>query len=295
MGGIVQSFATEVAFPEAPVFLPDGSLLIVEMGADKGCVTHLSADGSSRRQLARTGRPNGLALDRNGAIWIAETAQRAVLKMDLTGRTEVVANACGNDPFLFLNDLAFAPNGDLYVTDSGVLLADVAPGGELNPNYRSLRYDGRVYRIDPRSREVEIIDRGMLFTNGIAFGPDSALYVTETLSGNIYRYDYANGRVTGGRERFGNVIEHFDPAQLKGPDGMKFAADGTLYAAVFGQGDITVLDRNGAVARRIKTNGTFPTNLAFAKPGARQIYVTEVETSSVQVHDVGTDGLPLHT
>jgi gluconolactonase len=289
----MQNFATDVAFPEAPVFLPDGSLLIVEMGADRGCVTHLSADGRTRRQLARTGRPNGLARDRHGAIWIAETAQRAVLKMDPSGRYEVMATRCGEEPFLFLNDLAFAPNGDLFVTDSGVLLDEVAPGGELNPSYRQLKYDGRVFRIDARSREVELIDRGMLFTNGITFGPDSALYVTETLTGNIYRYDYTNGRVTGRRELFGNVIEHFDATQLKGPDGMKFAANGTLFVAVFGQGDITVLARNGTVAQRITTTGAFPTNLAFA-PGCSNIYVTEVETSSVQIHDAGTPGLPLH-
>jgi gluconolactonase len=141
---------------------------------------------------------------------------------------------------------------------------------------------------------VEVIDRGLLFTNGLAFGPDSALYVNETLTGNIYRYDYRSGRVAGRRERFGNVIEQFDVMQLKGPDGMKFAADGSLYAAVFGQGDVTVLGRDGRVTQRIKTQGMHPTNLAFARPGAQQIYVTEVETGSVQIFDVGTDGLPLH-
>jgi sugar lactone lactonase YvrE len=56
-----------------------------------------------------------------------------------------------------------------------------------------------------------------------------------------------------------------------------------------------VLSRGGEVVRRIKTRGAYPTNLAFARPGARQIYVTEVETGSVQVFDVDTDGLPLHT
>ena len=290
----MQTFTAGLGFPEAPVALPDGSWLVVEMTPETGCITHLSADGKSHQRLARTGRPNGLACDRDGVIWIAETAQHAVMRMAPADQPEVIATACAGEPFLFLNDLVFAPNGDLYVTDSGILLDEVAPGGVLHPEYRSLRYDGRVYRIDPRSREVEVIDRGLLFTNGLAFGPDSALYVNETLTGNIYRYDYRNGRVTGRRERFGNVIEHFDVTQLKGPDGMKFAADGTLYAAVFGQGDVTVLGRNGGVVKRIKTQGMHPTNLAFALPGAQQIYVTEVESGSVQIFDVGTDGLPLH-
>jgi gluconolactonase len=290
----LNTFAADMGFPEAPLLLPDHSFLFVEMDPAKGCITHVSKDGRSRTVLARTGRPNGLARDRNGTIWVAETAQRAVLRMTMDGNCERFANASGTEPFLFLNDLAFAPNGDLYVTDSGIMLDEIAPGGALRPDYRDLVYDGRVYRIDVRTAQVETVDRGLQFANGIAFGPDSALYVAETLTGNIYRYDYSDGRVAGERQRFGNVIEHFNAAELKGPDGMKFAADGSLYVAVFGQGDITVLGARGEVRRRIKTGGAHPTNLTFGRAGTQQIYVTEVETSSVQVFDVGVDGFHLY-
>lgn len=289
----MNTFAADLGFPEAPLLLPDHSFLFVEMDPAKGCITHVSQDGRSRTVLARTGRPNGLARDRNGTIWVAETAQRAVLRMTLDGNCERFANASATAPFLFLNDLAFAPNGDLYVTDSGIILDEIAPGGALRPDYRDLVYDGRVYRIDVRTAQVEIVDRGLQFANGIAFGPDSALYVAETLTGNIYRYDYSDGRVAGQRQTFGNVIEHFNRAELKGPDGMKFAADGSLYVAVFGQGDITVLGTRGEVRRRIKTGGAHPTNLTFGRAGTQQVYVTEVETSSVQVFDVGVDGFQL--
>jgi gluconolactonase len=287
-------FAKNLGFPEAPVLLPDASLLCVEMSADKGCVTHISPDGATRRILARTGRPNGLARDRAGNIWVAETAMRAVLRMTLEGKHEVVARDCAGEPFLFLNDLAFAPNGDLYVTDSGILMEEIAPGGQLAPNYRSLRYDGRVYRIDTSSGATELVDRGLAFANGIAFGPDGSLFVAETLSGNIYRYASRSGRITGGRERFGNVIEHFNVAQLKGPDGMKFAVDGSLYVAVFGQGDVTVLDESGKVARRLQVEGQFPTNLAFGPRGAKHIYVTEAVSGTMQILEAGIEGLPLY-
>ncbi|OGT81291.1 MAG: hypothetical protein A3H91_04645 [Gammaproteobacteria bacterium RIFCSPLOWO2_02_FULL_61_13] len=287
-------FADQLGFPEAPVLLPDGGFLFVEMDAAKGWVIRFSADGKTRTVLARTGRPNGLALDRDGNAWVAETAMRALLKMQLDGKYEVVADQCAGEPFLFLNDLAFAPNGDVYLTDSGIALDVIAPGGELDPNYRNLKYDGRVFRIDRNTRAVECVDRGLLFTNGIAFGPDGHLYVAETLSGNIYRYFCQRGRVSGGRETFGNVIEHFNPAELKGPDGMKFGADGNLYIAVFGQGDITVLGKDRNVVRRIQVKGSMPTNLCFGKQGEKKIYVTEVETGSVQIVDVGTDGLPLN-
>ena len=287
-------FASDLGFPEAPVFLPDGGLLVVEMTPDTGCVTRISADGLDRTRVARTGRPNGLAPDRNGCIWVAETAMRSLLKLQLDGSHEVIATACGGEPFLFLNDLAFAPNGDLYLTDSGILLETIAPGGELDPDYRKLDYDGKVYRIEIKTGKVHLVDQGILFTNGIAFGPDENLYVTETLSGNIFRYHCEQGIATGPRELFGNVIEHFNPAELKGPDGMKFGADGNLYVCVFGQGDVTVLGRDGEVMERIKTQGSMPTNIAFGPGGTRKIYVTEAETGTVQVFDVSTTGYPLY-
>ncbi|MEX2148590.1 MAG: SMP-30/gluconolactonase/LRE family protein [Steroidobacteraceae bacterium] len=284
-------FAEQMGFPEAPVVLPDGSFLFVEMDPAKGCITRFSRDGKTRTTVARTGRPNGLALGPDGYIWVAETALRALLRMSLDGQYEIVADACEGKPFLFLNDLVLAGNGDVYLTDSGIEIEEVAPGGQLNPDYRKLRYDGRIYRIDAATRDVECVDRGFVFTNGIAFGPDGRLYVAETLSGNIYRYDFGGGRVRGQRQLFGNVIERFDPAELKGPDGMKFGADGNLYVCVFGQGDVTVLDREGTVLRRIKVEGSMPTNLAFGPKGEKKIYVTEVETGSVQVIDVETGGL----
>lgn len=284
-------FADQLGFPEAPVLLPDGGFLCVEMDPAKGCITRLSRDGRTRTVVARTGRPNGLALDKQGFVWVAETAMRSLLKMSLDGTFEVVANSCDGKPFLFLNDLTVAGNGVVYLTDSGIELEEVAPGGLLNPDWRTLKYDGRVYAIDPSTRAVTCVDRGLQFANGIAFGPDGRMYVAETLSGNIYRYDRSGPGGVGKRQLFGNVIERYNAAELKGPDGMKFGADGNLYVCVFGQGDVTVLDRNGQVLRRIGVEGSLPTNLAFGPAGEKKIYVTEVETGSVQVIDVDTGGL----
>lgn len=290
----MRTFIDQLGFPEAPVILPDGDFLLVEMDPAKGWVVRVSRDGQSRSVLARTGRPNGLAADREGYVWVAETAMRALLRMSLDGKYEIVADHCAGKPFLFLNDLALAPNGDVFLTDSGIALEEISPAGQLNPDYRSLCYDGRVFRIDPQTRAVERVDGGLSFANGIAFGPDGNLYVAETLSGNIYKYERRADGTVGTRQLFGNVIERFDPAELKGPDGMKFGADGNLYVAVFGQGDVTVLGTDGRVVRRLRTQGSMPTNLVFGPKGEKRIYVTEVESGSVQVLDVATDGLPLH-
>jgi len=287
-------FASGLSVPEGPVLLADGSWLVVEMGADRGCVTHLSPDGQTRHVIARTGRPNGLAVDRHGAIWTAESKTPSLLRLTLDGQVEVFLTECNGEPFLFPNDLAFGPDGMLYMTDSGIAIDDFAPGGKVRPDYMAARTDGRVYRINPRTREVQKLDSGIRFTNGIAFGPDNTLHVNETLTGMVYCYAWKDGGVVGVRQDFGYVIDPEAPAGMKGPDGMKFGADGNLYVTVFGQGDVTVLGPDGAVIRRIKTAGRMPTNLVFGPPGSKKIFVTEDEFGTLEVFEVGTDGLPLY-
>ncbi|MBN1400588.1 MAG: SMP-30/gluconolactonase/LRE family protein [Anaerolineae bacterium] len=285
-------FASQLSRPEGPVLLPDGSWAVVEMGADRGCVTRISADGRSRRVIARTGRPNGLALDRHGVLWVAESADPALIRLTLDGETTLVATACEGEPFLFPNDLAFGPDGALYMTDSGILIDEWEPGGVLRDDYRELAIDGRVFRIDTNSGQVTKLDGGIRFANGLAFGRDGDLYVAETVTGWLYRYPWRDGHVSGPRQRFANVIDPQAPPGFKGPDGLKFAANGELYVAVVGQGDVTVLSPHGEVVRRLRTGGGFPTNLAFGPAGSGRLYVTEIEQGVLEVHDVGVDGVP---
>jgi gluconolactonase len=287
-------FTSGLGVPEGPVLLPDQSWLCVEMGADRGCVTHISTDGQSKRVVAKTGRPNGLAVDKDGIIWVAESSTPSLLRLTMEGEAEVFLTECEGEPFLFPNDLAFGPDGALYMTDSGIYIEDFAPGGEIRPDYKTVAIDGRVYKIDTRTKEITKLDGGIRFTNGIAFGPDNSLYVNETVTGMVYRYAWRDGE-TGGREDFGNVINPELPEGYKGPDGMKFGVDGNLYVTVVLQGDVTVLGPDGAVVKRIATKGNFPTNLAFGPRGSKQIYVTEVQFGTMEVHTVDTDGLPLFT
>lgn len=283
----------DLSVPEGPVALVDGSWLVVEMGSARGCVTLLSTDGR-RRELARTGRPNGLAVDQKGAIWVAESQPPSLLKMTMDGGYDVVLTGCDGDPFLFPNDLCFGPDGMLYLTDSGIRFEDWSPAGKVRQDYASAPMDGRLYRVDPRSYEIMELDRGYRFTNGLAFGPeDHHLYVAETVTGDIIRYPWLPDGI-GSRELFGNVISPEAPPGLKGPDGMAFAANGDLYVTVFGQGDVTVLAADGSVRRRIRTRGNKPTNVAFGLGGDERIYVTEDQHGTLEAFDVETVGLALH-
>jgi gluconolactonase len=286
-------WARDLKNPEGPVALPDGTWLLVEGGAERGCVTHLSADGKTRRTVKKTGRPNGLAVDAAGTIWVAESSTPSLLRLTMEGDCQVVATECDGEPFLFPNDLCFGPDGALYLTDSGASVHVFAPNNQIRPDYLTIDFDGRVYRVDPATGMVKLLDRGIRFTNGIAFGADGMLYVNETITGNIYRYERSGGSLSGERKYFGNVVRADAPAGWKGPDGMAFDENGLLYVAVFGQGDVTVLGLDGEVVRRIPTAGIMPTNLAFAPPGQHRVHVTEYEHAQMEAFPVDCDGLRL--
>ncbi|MCJ7737115.1 MAG: SMP-30/gluconolactonase/LRE family protein [Anaerolineae bacterium] len=287
-------FASGLSVPEGPVMLADGRWLVVEMGEGRGCITEISPDGQDKRVLATTGRPNGLAVDIDGNVWVAESQTPSLLRMTLDGAVEVFLTECDGEAFLFPNDLAFGPDGRLYMTDSGILATDFAPGGQVRPDFETAPMDGRVYQIDVHTRSIRKLDSGLRFTNGICFGPDNTLYANESITHMVYRYAWHDSDTIGGREPVGSVADPENPAKIQFPDGMKFGADGSIYVAVFGQGGVTVLSTDGMVVRRIKTAGSSPTNLAFGPAGSHSIYVTEVELGQLEVLDAGVDGLPLY-
>jgi gluconolactonase len=290
---IFMLFASGLKNPEGPVSLPDETWLVVEGGADRGCITWLSSDGTQARVVAKTGRPNGLAVDHEGRIWVAESQTPSLLCVTLEGKIETVATGCEGQPFLFPNDLCFGPDGAIYMTDSGVHIEEFAPNNVVRADYESVHYDGRVYRIDPANGNLMTIDSGIKFANGIAFDAAGQLYVNETVSGAIYRYAWSEGAASPRKELFGNVVDPTLPRAWRGPDGMAFDADGRLYVAVFGQGDATVLDTDGKVVNRIQTAGNLPTNLAFARNSQKRLYVTEYEFGTVEILEVSADGLAL--
>lgn len=289
---MTQIFVTGLSAPEGPVALADGTWLIVEGGAERGCITHISTDGQTKKIVKKTGRPNGLAIDSSGVIWVAESKQPSLLRVTMEGKSEVVATECDGEAFMFPNDLCFGPDGALYLTDSGVLIDNFAPNNHIRPDYLQLKYDGRVYRVDVSTGKVEKLDTEIKFTNGIAFGPDRRLYANESVTGNIYVYEWRKGEVSG-RALFGNVRNPDGPPGWRGPDGMAFSTDGELYVAVFGQKDITVLGQSGQVVRRIPTAGQLPTNVAFGLPGQRRLHITEYEHGQMETISVPADGLPL--
>lgn len=229
-------------------------------------------------------------MERVSGVWVAETWQPSLIKFDETGQEILKIDSCGDLPFMWPNDLVYGPDGCIYLTDSGTLVRDLIKDGRLDPEVWSSSMKGRLFRIDPVTLSVECLDDGLLFANGIAFGPDGNLYVAETVTGLIYRYVFSSHFEPASKEIFVNVIDSSGPCRVVGPDGITFDQKGNLYAAIFGQGHIACVSPEGIVSRSIVTRGFCPTNVTFGPEGSRQLYVTEYQRGRIEVFDLTTDG-----
>ena len=286
-------FFSGLGEPEGPVLLPDGRWGVVEMSPDTGHVSLIASDGSGKKLLVQTGRPNGMLLDPAGFLWVAESVNPpALLKVNLEGNVEIMLTSVDGQDFLFPNDLVLGPDGAIYMTDSGVFRPDfmkLAPADR--PNYE---FDGRVYRIDPTDMSIKVLDSGLKFANGIGFGLDNSLFVTTTGDGLVWRYDWNENGSLSNKRQFADLVDHAKPPLREGfvgGDGFAVASDGSIYSAVVGQGDVTVVSKEGDVSSRIPVSGAEPTNVAFGAPGSESIFVTVKDTGLLQRFEVGIDGL----
>ena len=287
-------FVSGLDAPETPRLREDGSWMCVEGGPDRGSVTHITADGRTVRRVARTGCPNGLCIDRRGDAWVAETNPHpSLMRVTLDGSAEIAMDRCGGQMFLLPNDLCFSKGGLLYMTDSGIRMPDWAPRGRLREDWETAQFDGRVYEIDLRCNQVRMLDRGLRFPNGIAFGPDGYLYVNEMITGEIFRYRLHDSVGARKRERFANVLNADWNGGFRGPDGMAFSNDGRLWCTVFGELAVVVLSPHGSLITRLKTEGSLPTNIAFGWRGEHRIYVTEQSLGEIECFDVDAEGFPI--
>lgn len=242
-------------FPEGPAFAADGTLWCVEVKG--GGLARWREGGSTCYPTG--GAPNGAAIDATGRIWFCDAEQNAIRRFDpRTGELETLANRVNGRAINKPNDLAFDRSGNLIFTCPGDSRQDPT---------------GFVCCLSSAGA-VSIIADQLFFPNGLAFTADGTeLIVAETYRQRLWRGAWDSAR----REWCAPRVWATGLDGAPGPDGMAFAADGTLCVAVYGAGAVMRVDAAGRVCENIPTPGRNPTNCAFDPSGELGLVVTEAE------------------
>ena len=194
----VRVLATGLEFPEGPVVMPDGSVILVEIRGRR--LTRVWPDGRKQVVAEIPGGPNGAALGPDGKMYVCnnggfgwvpsrgtlmpgapephEYIGGSIQRVDLvTGKVETVFDKCGEHPLKGPNDLVFDRHGGLWFTDLG--------------KRRSRDMDvGAFYYIKPGAKEIVEGGFGMLPANGIGLSPDeNTVYVAETPTARLWAFD----------------------------------------------------------------------------------------------------------
>lgn len=209
---------TDLAFgPGGNLYVVDADNNAIRRVTPSGDVTTLAgqalatgaADGA--HDAARFATPQGLAQDASGNVFVADTANRVIRRIDTAGNVTTFAGAAGQQGTAdglgaaarFRNPvgLAITPAGDLYVTD----IADLDYGGGT---VRRIAPDGTVttFAGDPAAPVGSVRDgvgRAAWFSNpfGIASDAQGTLYVSDannlmTSDGKTIRRLTPDARVT---------------------------------------------------------------------------------------------------
>jgi gluconolactonase len=280
--------ADGLRFPEGPTWLGDGTVAVAEMQGESVAV--IDAGGGVRRPGDLGGGPNGTAAGAGGELYVANNGglsaagrgfwhaprqfDGCVQRVDPDGTvTTVAADLPGPAPHR-PNDLLFAPDGTLIVTDS----AD----WEQLPNVP----DGRVLGV-AADGAVSVLAQLPAMPNGLAFAPDgTTLYVAQSLTRRILACDYRDGAL--GEPR--TVIKL--PSGM--PDGLCVAGDGRLLICGSVGGAVFVVDPSGEVLDTIEApEGSQPTNCCIGDDGT--LYVTFSVAGQLAAYDLELPPLALAT
>ncbi len=263
--------ATGLRFPEGPVFAPDGALWCVEL---KGGGLARWQNGALTR-VATGGAPNGAAVDRAGRLWFCDSEHNAIRRLDpRTGAVASVVERLDGQPFFKPNDLAFDAAGNLVFSCPGD--SRQSPTG-----YVCCLASGGA---------VSVIAREKYFPNGVAFvNGGRALLLAETYRQRIWIGDWDPAL----REWRNPRLWATEVTGAPGPDGMALGADGRLYVAVYGAGQIKIFGADGKQVGARDLPGKNPTNCAFDPSGRLGLVVTEAERGELlSLPDLGP-GVPL--
>lgn len=288
-------------FPEGPVVLPDGSVIVCEI--KRRCLTRVRADGSKEILVRLDGAPNGAAMGADGALYICNNGDGfawgdpngmtqpvggnpaysggRIERVDLaTSAVTELYREIGGQPLLMPNDLVIDRDGGIWFTDHGTRTERSFVHGGL--------YYGR-----PDGSFAREIAYPITTANGVGLSPDEGtVYVADTETGRLYAYD-----ITGpGEIRKPNPFEPGSAvlAQVEGfrrYDSLAVEAGGNICCAGLTPGCITVISPQGTHVETIAMPDAFATNLAFGGPEMKTAFITLSGTGRLIAMDWPRAGL----
>ena len=266
----VEMIAHNIKWAEGPVWVREGGYFLFSdppanimrrWTRKDGVSIFLEPSGTAGLdpKLVREAGSNGLGMDHQGRLLIANSGGRSIDRVDLhtKARTTLVGSYEGKR-FNSCNDLTVSKSGAIYFTDPpyGFAQGDASPLKEAKQN--------GVYRF-VEGKGVALVDGSLTRPNGIALTPDEKrLFVSNSdeKDKRIVYYDLGpDGMPTSGPHLF------LDANAMKGPgnpDGMKIAADGTMFCS--GPGGMWILSPTGEKLGLIE-DGAPIANCCFGEDG----------------------------
>ncbi len=293
----IEEIATGLRFPEGPIAMPDGSVVLVEIA--RGTLSRVDpATGAIDVVAECGGGPNGAAVGPDGAIyvcnnggfftwhendgvmlpgpspqsWTGGSIQRV---NPATGAVTTLYDSCDGRPLTAPNDLVFDAHGGFWFTDHGV------QGGHHTdrPGLLYARADGSA---------IKGLVWGTDQTNGVGLSPSGdRVYVAETAAGKLWAWDVtAPGEIAGGGPEA--AADHgggellFDAPQGHLFDSLAVDGEGWVCVATIGQGGVTGVAPDGSASEHLALPDFLVTNVCFADrtpagepdPERRTAYVT---------------------
>lgn len=207
--------------PEDVAIGPDG---MVYVATHDGEIMNLPQSGGKAQVFAQTGgRPLGIEFGPDGILYVAD-AYRGLVAIGPDGGVALLADRAAGQPILYADDVDVGADGVVYFTDASTRFGAEASGGTLPASVLDLiehSDNGRVLKYDPATRKTTVFADGLSFPNGVAVGPDGAVYIVETGDYAVWRFPADGGP--------GQVIL----ANLPGfPDNINKGPDGTFWVGL---------------------------------------------------------------
>jgi gluconolactonase len=282
----VRIVASGLKFPEGPIAMADGSVLVTEIAA--GRLTRVLPDGKIEHVAEIGGGPNGAAIGPDGAVYVCNNGgsfsfqrkddllvfglvapptytQGSIDRVDLsTGEVTNLYSACGNRPLRAPNDIVFDHTGGFWFTDHGIRTE------------RSSDFTGVFYAQPDGSSITEKIFP-LASPNGIALSPDgSRLYVAETQVGRVWYWDLDGpGEIAKSSDsefHVGRLLYGAPGYALF--DSMAVDGDGWVCQGTLMEGGITQIAPDGGRVEFLPLPDPMITNICFGGPDNRTAFIT---------------------